>query len=131
VDTVATQHPAGDITLLLEGYGETLTPLDWTVTGNCSPYAPWNVAVVTDTRYRVGSNQSTLSGTVQPGATSMTVVGHTWTATGPFPFDVNVGGWQVTVSNVSGTTFTIDAAPGLLLAGSRVTMWTPATVALA
>jgi hypothetical protein len=44
---------------------------------------------------------------------------------------VNVGGWQVTVTFTAGDAFLIDPAPGLLLAGSRVTMWTPATVALA
>jgi hypothetical protein len=131
VSSVSPEHPAGTIDLLAEGWSQQLSPMIWSATLNCSPAAPWNVAVVSDSRYRVGSNQSTLTNTVQPGGTTMIVDGHTWTSTGPFPFDVNVGGWQVTVTFTAGDAFLIDPAPGLLLAGSRVTMWTPATVALA
>lgn len=129
VSSRATQHPTGTIGSLLEGYSEELSPFDWEVEANCSPAAPWDVAVVSDTRFRVGSNQSTVSGNVSAGATSMTVVGHTWSTS--TPYDVRVAGWKVTVTHVSGTTFTINPAPGLLPSGSAVTMWTPATVALA
>lgn len=123
------QYPPGLIDQIVEGYTETWDATSWRIEPNLSPYAPWAVAVVTDTRYRVGSNQSTTSGAVAAGATSMTVVGHAW-STGT-PYDVRAGGWKVHVTNVSGTTFTIDPAPGAIPNGSAVTMWTPATVALA
>lgn len=129
VSDISVEHPPGPIDVLAEGWSQQISPKRWTATLNCSAAAPWDVAVVSDTRYRVGSNQSTTSGAVTAGAMTMTVTGHAWSTS--TPYDVRAGGWQVTVTNVSGTTFTIDPAPGAIPNGSAVTMWTPVTVALA
>lgn len=45
---LATQHPVGTISLLLEGWSEELSPLDWTAHANTSQYGPWDVGTLDD-----------------------------------------------------------------------------------
>ena len=138
----ATQHPPGDIDLLLEGWAEQLSPFDWTVAGNCSPFEPWRVAVIEgagDTALRIDSGSSTLAGSVAAGATSISVATtnpvELWsTAAGDYPRAVAVGGVRVNVTAVAGAvspqTFTVDPLPYPLTAGAAVKLWRPPTIAL-
>lgn len=141
VTSKATQHPPGTVSLLLEGYTETLSPFDWQVTANCSLYNPWRVAVVasaTDTLWRVDSAASTVHTSASAGATSLSVTvsdGFLWTtAAGDYPLSIDVGGIQVTVTAVSGAsspqTFTVSALPYAVTAGWQVSLWRPPTIAL-
>jgi hypothetical protein len=141
VTSKATQHPPGTISQILEGYNEVLTPFDWDVVANCSPYGPWRVAVVEgsgDTEYRVDSDSSTLSQSYAPGVTSISVAtsgGTLWTTSASdFPMDLSVGGIQVTATAASGSsspqTFTVNATSYGLAAGSTVKLWRPPVIAL-
>lgn len=51
VTDVAPQHPSGDVRLLLEGWAEQLSPLDWNVQANTSQYDPWRVGVADTSGY--------------------------------------------------------------------------------
>lgn len=140
IDSATAQHPAGDISLLLEGYTETVGPKVWTVQANVSPFQPWEVWKIGDSRLgRLGAGTaSTLHQAYSKGATSIQVdvaSGPLWvTTSSKFPFDVNIGGWQVTVTAISGTsspqTFTVNALPADLDSGAQVTMWKPGVIAL-
>lgn len=142
VASKAIQHPPGTASLLLEGYSETLTPFDWSVTANCSPYDPWRVAVIEgsgDTLCRINGGASTLLNPASMGDTSITVTttdGHFWsTSASDYPQSVDAGGIQVTVSAVGAAsgnnqTFTISALAYPIPAGSAVKLWRPATTAL-
>lgn len=143
VTSKATQHPPGDISLLLEGYTETLAPDEWTVKpANCSPYDPYRVFKLDDTALgRLDTSGANLTAGVSAGATSLTVAttsGPLWitTATLPaqFPFDLNVGGWKVTVTAIAGTTspqtFTVNPVPGAIPINAVVKLWKPGVLAL-
>ncbi len=142
VSTKTTQHPPGDIDLLLEGWAETLTPFEWTVTGNCSPFQPWRVAVIEgagDTTWRIDSGSSTLAASAIAGATSISVASSNpaelWsTVAGDYPRDIDVRGVKVRVTAVAGAaspqTFTVTALPYALTAGWPVRLWRPPTIAL-
>src|SRR5262249_4771299 len=45
----AIQHPTGTVSLIVEGYSMALDLATWTLTVNCSPYAPWRIATADDT----------------------------------------------------------------------------------
>lgn len=141
VTSKATQHPPGTISQLLEGYNEVLTPFDWDIVANCSPYGPWRVAVVEgsgDAEFRVDSDSSTLAQSYAAGVTSISVAttgGVLWTTSaGDFPMDLSVGGIQVTATAASGSsspqTFTVNATAYALTAGSTVKLWRPPVIAL-
>lgn len=142
VASEATQHPPSDVDLLLEGWAEQLSPFDWDAVGNCSPFPPWRVAVIEgggDTAWRIDSGSSTLAAGVAAGATSLSVASadpaEVWsTSGGDYPRSVDVGGLEVTVTAVAGAsspqTFTVDALPYAVTAGSAVSLWHPPTIAL-
>jgi hypothetical protein len=142
VSSKAIQHPPGTVSLLAEGYTETLTPFDWDVTINCSPYDPWRVALIEgsgDNAWRVDAGSSTLVNPALVGDTSITVQttdGLFWsTSAGDYPRTISVGGVQVTVTAVgaasgSNQTFTVDALQYALPAGSTVALWHPPAIAL-
>ncbi len=143
VDTSATQHPPGVLSLLLEGYGEDIAPYLWKVAGNCSPFEPWNVGAL-GVNFRLDTGGSKLASVASIGATtlSVTVTGQilwTTTATYPtdFPFWINAGDWPLLVTGITGTsspqTFTLSGltpVPALLAAGIAVKLWRPAGLAL-
>ncbi len=142
ITDLMTQHPPGDVQLLIEGYREILpSQLEWRVEANCSPYQPWRVPVIEgagDTGWRLDSGGSTLAANVPPGSTSLSVVvsdGVLWsTVAGDYPRDIDVGGVQVTVTAVSGAaspqTFTITPVAYLLPAGATVKLWRAPALAL-
>lgn len=140
--TVSTRHPPGDVSLLLEGYGETLSPRQWRVVANCTPYAPWDADAL-GSSFRLDLAGVTLAAPLAPGATSFTVTigaGHlplSLKATYPadYPSDLKVGGWPVHVTDCTGAaptqTLTCTATPNTntIPAGTSVTLWRPGRLA--
>lgn len=127
-----------DLDLLVLGYTEELSNKTWMWTANCAPADLFKVAVFGADRF--GADGSTLTSAITAGATSFQVTqgGRTiWTRTA-FPFDVNIGGERMTVTNctsaTSPQTFTvIRAVNGVSkshAAGTSVQLWSPPRFAL-
>lgn len=100
----------------MRGYTERIGAVEWSLAMNCSPAGPWQIGVYDDPekgRYDTGG--SALASGVTATATSLSVTvsdGTRWTtAPGDFPFAVQVGGEEMTVTAISGTgspqTFTV------------------------
>ncbi|HET6504621.1 MAG TPA: hypothetical protein VFG87_28060 [Amycolatopsis sp.] len=103
ISSEATQHPPGTISLVLEGYSEELSPFDWVVQANCSPYRPWEVFQIADSRLgRIETDGSSLPSSYSPSATSLTVASSVapWDTSAP-SFDVDIAGEQVTVTAIA------------------------------
>lgn len=109
-------QPPDTIDQLAQGGTEKLTPYRHTIAYNCSPASPWNAVVVGTTK--VDTARSELDTGITDSATSMdvrTTVGEDWTTdNAEFPFDVELGGEIVTVSDIGSAvssvqTFTISA----------------------
>lgn len=142
VASKATQHPPGTISQLMQGYTTFLSPFDWTVVANCSPFEPWRVAAIeasiTEYCWRLDSAASTLAQAYPAGSTSIQVAvadGYLWsTAAADYPRDLDIGGVKVTATAVSGAsspqTFTVTATAYPLSGGAAVRLWRPPTLAL-
>ena len=95
-----------DISLIIVGYTETITPFEHKITFNCMPAEPYTVAVYDTARY--DADGSTLTSNVTSTATSISATksGATlWTTDAAmFPFDILVGGERMRVTNVTGST---------------------------
>lgn len=142
---VVTNPPSrigGDISQIVIGIQETLTHFEHRLTFVCQPESPYRVGVVGSTVRRVDSANSVLAADMTPtgGTAQVTAVsGQPWT-TNPtaFPFDITIGGEQMTVSGIDSSTpqnFTISARSvnGVVkshLAGEQVHITNPAIVAL-
>lgn len=99
VSDVATQHPPDDVQLLLEGWSESLSPLDWDVAGNTSQYGPWQVGVL-DSRGYLDCGASTLATDLTPTAVSVQLAiadTCTWVHTSG-DFDIRIGRERMTVT---------------------------------
>lgn len=138
-----------DISLLAEGTELTLSPYEWRVTAQCSPYDPWRVAVLAE--QGGGTNpyvahldtvDSVLAEPAEVGATTLYVatnVGPAWT-TNPddWPIPATVAGIPVTVTAVGPVTgtaprvqeFTVEAIGYPLPAGAAVNVHNPPTPGL-
>lgn len=127
--------PAGLIDVLAEGWSQQISPKRWTATLNCSSALPWNVYAL-DTNFPLGADGQTLNSSLAPGATTMSVATAAGkpllsTVAGDYPVDMDVGGWPIHITAVSGSgspqTATITAAPNtsILPAGTVVTDWRP------
>jgi hypothetical protein len=130
------QYPPGILDMLVEGYTETWDSSSWRVDLTTSPYRPWEVFQIEHTRLgRIETDGSTLHQPYSAGATSLLVdfSGGAWT-TGAVSFDVEIRGWQIHVTNISGSsspqTFTVTAIPGALSGGDSVKLWKPGVLAL-
>ncbi|MFB6811252.1 hypothetical protein [Streptomyces sp. NPDC056387] len=107
--------PPGPLDLLVEGYQETLGPRTWSITLTCSPAEPWRVGTLDDALYgRADTDGSQLASGVSASATSLSVsvtAGPLWPTSGEVPFDIQVGGEVMTVTNITGSsspqTFTV------------------------
>lgn len=100
--------PPGTINTVIEGYKETIDVVSWTATANCTPGDTWRVIVLDDTELgRLDTAGSALNSSATSTATSISVAttsGPLWTTrSSDRPFDINVGGEQMTVTNVTGT----------------------------
>lgn len=142
IEDVRDQHPAGTLSLLLEGSTQQLDQFQWNATLNVSPYEPMraglyaaNTGTTSEFVLRVDTDGSTLSAGVSAGATSLSVAtpsGPLWTTTADdAPFDIEVGGIRVTVTAVTGgsspQTFTVTGSTvtKALTSGSTVALWRP------
>jgi hypothetical protein len=132
----------GVIDQLIDGYTETLSPRGWSVSANCAPASPWDVALVDDSDARVDTDGSELAAGATASATSLQVAvtdGPLWT-TDPaeFPFDAYIDGIRVTVTAIAGATSPqtwtvvrgVDGFDKALPLGAQVRLWTPAYISL-
>lgn len=146
VRTALPAHPAGTVSLVVEGVQMKITPFEWTVQLTCSPFDPWRIIVLADAAGDTGENVihldtsgSRLTASADAGATSLTVetyTGPVWTQDADdFPFDLAVGGIKATVTAVSGTTspqtFTIQPLTVARLSGAPVEVWSQPVLELA
>ncbi|MFF9197346.1 hypothetical protein ACF09L_19270 [Streptomyces sp. NPDC014779] len=135
--------PPGPVDLIVQRIDDDLRALKWDVTLTCSPAGPWTIAVVDDdVRGRVGTDGSSLASGVTSSATLLSVSvtsGALWTRTASdWPFNILVGGEEMTVTAVSGAslpqTFTVTrSVNGITKAhstGAAVRLKQPAIVAL-
>lgn len=117
-----TQYPPGGLDLVLEQYREVWDATSWRIEMLGSPFAPWRIALFAadsgDTGLYVGhfeTDDSALNASLTTSATSVAVKtnsGPLWTtASDDFPFDIDIDGEQVRVTNITGSsspqTFTI------------------------
>lgn len=142
-----------DISLIVLGYTETLNVFKHTITFNCVPASPYKVAELDHNDTRLGPSPTYgtyLTAGVNTTATSWTVLSgegsgafresEIWSTTGPFPIPLMIGGEEVTLTAVSGTTpgatqtFTVTrSVNGVVkshLSGAAVELKTPAILAL-
>lgn len=108
--------PPGPLDLIVQRIDDDIRTFTWDVTLTCSPAGPWTVAVVDDDELgRVDTDGSALASGVTSSATSLSVTvteGALWSLTGAdWPFNILVGGEEMTVTAVSGAaspqTFTV------------------------
>lgn len=118
VNPPAPDFPPDPISMIVQGYTETLGVWEHDVVFNCSPEAPWRVGLADDVVLgRADTDGSTLAGDCSASAVTLLVATTTagsplWTTSGPeFPFDVVAGGERMTVTNITGVsspqTFTV------------------------
>lgn len=121
---VVTGIPAGlppdDVSLLVQGYTETLSLYRHEITFNLTPESPWHVGQIgTDGYDRVDTAGSELAEDADEDATELVVAiteGPVWTSDpDDLPFDVMVAGERVTVTAVDGSA---GQAEGFLAADS-------------
>ncbi len=141
-------HPPGTVSLMVEGWSETLDQFHWDVEVNCSPYDPWRVGVVAADVGDVGefvlraadSGTSTMAATAAGGASSLSVATSAgdplWsTVADDYPLVVDADGLAVTVTAVSGSsspqTFTVTSATVArdIPAGATVSVLRPGLLA--
>lgn len=138
--------PPGTISLMCQGYTETIGVYDWEITYNCTPGDPWQVAVLDDgVLGRADTDGSQLAAGITASATSLQVqvtAGPPWVTTAllpaEFPFDIRVGGEVMTVTAITGTsspqTFTVTRSVNGIAkaqsAGADVRLATPMILAL-
>lgn len=116
VDNPPAWLPPDQIQQLAIGFREVLQAFMHTITVNCVPETPYQVAIYDDTESRYEVDYSALSAAATSGATSLTVStpsGPVW-GTADLPYDIAIGGERMTVTAVSGSstpqTFTVTRA---------------------
>jgi hypothetical protein len=135
--------PVGQIVLGME---EDLGVFYWWISINGAPASVYNTGIYDDLIYgRADTDGSTLTAGITSGATSFQVTTTdttkpVWTlSAGDFPFDINIGGERMTVSNITSATspqtFTISARAvnGVVKAhnsGEDVRLWFPPIYAI-
>ncbi|MFE6816853.1 hypothetical protein [Streptomyces sp. NPDC057677] len=131
--------PPGPVDLIVQGWSQVLDLYTWDVVLNCTPAGPWTVGVLDDPNLgRLDTDGCTLGAGVSSSATSMTLVsspGPRWIDSAgfptEFPFDVLIGGEQVRITAMSGTTLTQTATVVRSINGIAKAHSTGAAVALA
>lgn len=103
-------NPSDDRAMVF-GYREVLGGFEHSFTFNCGPGDPWNVGITDGAQVRLDSDSSTLTSSLTTTATSVSVTiasgAPRWidsaTYSTEFPFDVVIGGEQMTVTAITGT----------------------------
>ena len=143
IPTTVSYDPVGQIAI---GFTEDLGAYYWWIQTNNAPSSPYQTGVFDDATYgRADTDGSTLTSAITSSATSFQVTTTdttkpVWTQNASdFPFDINIGGERMTVSNITSATspqtFTISARSvnGVVkahLAGDDVRLWSPPIYAL-
>jgi hypothetical protein len=148
IDGLPAWLPPDQIAQLAQGLREEFSPHRWGFDLNASPAGPYDVGVWDDTdetgveASRYDTDQSTTSGAITTGTnTSLSVAAaQLWTTTaGDFPFDINLLGARVRVTNITGAsspqTFTIsttvvNGVNKSIASGTPVRLWKPARYGL-
>lgn len=99
--------PPGPYDLLVEGYSEDFTGLTWEIIFVCAPGGPWTVGVTEDPIVgRADTDGSELAAAIDSDDTHLVVTvteGPLWvTDLAELPFDVTLGGEEVTVTAITG-----------------------------
>jgi hypothetical protein len=133
IDNMQDAFVYDSVSLLIVGYTETIDPFVHTITFNCMPAEPYTVAVYDTARY--DADNSTLTSNITSTATSLSATksGTTlWTTdAGSFPFDINVGGERMTVTNITGSsspqtmtvTRSVNGVVKAQTAGTELVLW--------
>lgn len=110
--------PPDTIDLMVQGYTERLDQYTWTITFNCTPYGPYNVATDSDGVFdHADTDGSELAAAMTSTATTATVEtttdGPLWTTASPtlitnYDFESNLTGWTG-----SGATIARLTTPGI------------------
>jgi hypothetical protein len=109
--------PPNDVDMLVEGIRETISnsssSREWSFLFNTSPYNPYRINDLTssaNSNYRAGATNSTTAASVSNSALSFTVAtptGALWGTTalkpGNFPLLIEMGGEQILLSGITGT----------------------------
>lgn len=132
------QADPGDIDAIVEGWSERWDQVSWQATLNTSPASTLEVPVWDDLGFLWDSGSSSLTSDITDSATSISVTTtdelDLWVE-GAVEFDIEVGGEQMTVTNISGAsspqTFTVTRAQNGIskqhAAGDSVRLWSPPT----
>lgn len=133
-----TQHPAGTVSLLIEGWTEILSSRLWRVAVNTSQFRPWEVFQIQDSRLgRIETDGSTLNSSATSSAVSLSVAssGGLW-ATG-VAFDLDIEGEQVTATfsgssspQTAAVTRSVNGVTKVHSGGAVVKLWKPGVLAL-
>jgi len=137
------EFPPDPISQIAQGYTETLGIYEHDIVFNCSPASPWNIGYLDDLVYgHADTDGSTLVGDYPLGTETTLRVATTGAATGSplwttsagdFPFDINVGGERMTVTNIAGgaspQTFSVTRSVNTVVktqtSGTDVRLWQP------
>ena len=131
--------PPGSLDLHVVGFEEFISPKLWTAVLNTAPARPYSVGVIEDS-FRLETGGSELNGAHDSVDTSLSVAitgTALWTTT-DVPFDIEIGGEQITVTAISGAsspqTFTVTRSVNTVVKshddGATVKLWRPAVLAL-
>ena len=137
------QFAPDPISQIVQGYTETMGVFEHDIVFNCSPASPWRIGYLDDLVYgHDDTDGSTLAGDYPLGtetAINVRIAGAStgsplWTTSASdLPFDINVGGERMTVTNVTGVaspqTFTVTRSVNGVVkgqtSGTDVRLWQP------
>jgi hypothetical protein len=140
--------PPDPISLIVQGYTETLGVYEHDMVINCSPESPYEIAILEDPVLgHADTDGSTLAGAYPLGTETTISVATTgaatgsplWTTNAPdLPFDIAVGGERMTVTNITGAaspqTFTVTRSVNSVVKGQTlgtdVRLWQPMILSL-
>jgi hypothetical protein len=134
------------ISLAVEGYEQTITPYTWAALVNTSLWRRWQVAAVctatgdtSDFAARADTTTTVVTTLTTVGTAALPVTvsaGPPWTtAADDYPLYLDVAGVRVRATGVTAPsganqTFTTDALPVTIPAGTAVQLWRPAVLGL-
>ncbi|MEY9909764.1 hypothetical protein ABIA35_006007 [Catenulispora sp. MAP12-49] len=144
----APELPPDPISLIVQGYTETLGIYEHDMVLNCSPESPYEIAILEDPVLgHADTDGSTLAKdyplgtetTISVATTGAAAGSPLWTTSaGDFPFDIAAGGERMTVTNITGAgspqTFTVTRSVNGVVkgqtSGTDVRLWRPMILSL-
>jgi hypothetical protein len=135
--------PPDPVEELMQGHTERITDDQWHFGFNATPFGPWNALLLDDDDIRADFTGATLNSSMTTTGTSLSLAVASGeplatTDSGEMPYDINVGGEQMTVTAASGAsspqTLTVTrSVNGVVKAhssGAEVRLWQPTYAAL-